>query len=85
LIESADPLTFGVIRLRFDDGYQADLDLRSVMNGAIWTNIRTDEDFFAIELNDIGSRLSWPRGAGLIELPADGLRMECERQKGSAR
>jgi hypothetical protein len=82
LIESAEALTFGVIRLRFDDGYQADLDLRP-LSGAIWANIRTEQDFFAMEIDDIGSRFSWPKGNGLTELPADGLRFECERRNKS--
>jgi hypothetical protein len=77
LLESAEPLDFGVIRLRFDDGNEADLDLRSSMQRAIWANIRTKDDFFAVEIDAHGSHLSWPKGA---ELPADGLRFECERQ-----
>jgi hypothetical protein len=81
LIVSAEPVMFGVLRVVFDDGYEGVLDLRSLMNKAIWQNIRTREDFFEIELDQIGGHLSWPKGGGATELPADGVRVACERQE----
>jgi hypothetical protein len=81
LIVSVEPVMFGVLRVVFDDGYEGVLDLRSVMGQAIWQNIRTKEDFFEVELDQIGGHLSWPKGGGATELPADGVRATCERQE----
>jgi len=55
--------------------------VRAVMGKAIWQNIRTKEDFFEVELAQFGSHLSWPKGGGVTELPADGVRATCERQE----
>jgi hypothetical protein len=85
LIEWAEPLSFGVIRLRFDDGYEADLDLRDLMKHSNWSKIQTEDDFSAVEVEEYGNHLSWPRSEGVPELPADGLREECKRQKSNAR
>ncbi|MBR1214551.1 DUF2442 domain-containing protein [Bradyrhizobium sp. JYMT SZCCT0180] len=81
LIVSAEPVMFGVLHVVFDDGYEGVLDLRSVMDRAIWQNIRTKEDFFKIELDRIGGQLFWPKGDGATELPADGIRAACEHQE----
>jgi hypothetical protein len=81
LIDSVEPVMFGVIRLVFDDGYEAVLDLRPLMTRTIWKNVRTKEDFFAVEIEEYGHHLSWPAGNGLAELPADGLRRNCEHQE----
>jgi hypothetical protein len=79
LIVTVEPVMFGVLRVVFDDGYEGVLDLRSVMDRGSWQNIRTKEDFFEVELEQFGSHLSWPKGD--TELPADGLRVTCERQE----
>ena len=81
LIVSVEPVMFGVLHVVFDDGYEGVLDMRSVMGQAIWQNIRTKEDFFEVELDQIGGYLSWPKGRGATELPADGVRVTCERQE----
>jgi hypothetical protein len=81
LIVSVEPVMFGVLRVVFDDAYESILDLRSVMGRGIWQNIRTKEDFFEVELERFGGHLSWPKGGGLTELPADGVRLDCERQE----
>lgn len=81
LIATVEPVMFGVLRVVFDDGYEGILDLRSVMGRRIWQNIRTKEDFFEVELEQFGSHLSWPKGCGATELPADGVRLTCERQE----
>jgi hypothetical protein len=81
LIANVEPVMFGVLRIVFDDGYEGVLDLRSVMGKGIWQNIRTREDFFEVELEQFGSHLSWPKGDGVTELPADGVRVACERQE----
>jgi hypothetical protein len=81
LIATVEPVMFGVLRVVFDDGYEGILDLRSDMGRGIWQNIRTREDFFEVELDQFGSDLSWPKGGGVTELPADGVRLTCERQE----
>jgi hypothetical protein len=81
LIVSVEPMMFGVQRVVFGDGYQGVLDLRSVLGQAIWQNIRTKEDFFEIELAPNGGHVSWPKGDGVTELPAEGVRATCERQE----
>jgi hypothetical protein len=81
LIACVEPVMFGVLRIVFDDGYEGVLDLRSVMGKGIWQNIRTREDFFEIEVAPNGGHVSWPKGDGMTELPADGVRLTCERQE----
>ena len=81
LIASVEPVMFGVLRVVFDDGYEGILDLRSAMGRGIWQNVRTRQDFFEVELEQFGSHLSWPKGDGATELPADGVRLTCERQE----
>jgi hypothetical protein len=81
LVVSVEPVMFGVLRVVFDDEYEGILDLRSRMGQGIWQNIRTREDFFEVELEQFGSHLSWPKGGGATELPADGVRATCERQE----
>jgi hypothetical protein len=75
------PLVVSVEPVMFDDEYEGILDLRSSMGQGIWQNIRTREDFFEVELEQFGSHLSWPKGGGATELPADGVRATCERQE----
>ena len=53
LIVSVEPVMFGVLHVVFDDEYEGVLDLRSVMGKAIWQNIRTKEDFFEVELEQV--------------------------------
>jgi hypothetical protein len=79
LIESVEPVMFGVIRLKFDDEYEGVLDLRPLMRHANWAGVKTREDFFAVQIYENGGHISWP--AGGVELPADGLRRDCERQQ----
>jgi hypothetical protein len=81
LVESVEPVMFGVIKLKFDDGYEGVLDLRPLMGRGIWSGVKTREDFFAVQIHEIGGHIFWPAGGGLTELPADGLRRECERQE----
>jgi hypothetical protein len=81
LIECVEPVMYGVIRVAFDDGYEAVLDLQPLMGRAIWKKIATKDDFLAIAIDDYGADISWPRGEGLTSLPADGVRLECERQQ----
>ena len=81
LIVSVEPVMLGVLRVVFDDGYEGVLDLRSSMGHAAWQNIRTKEDFYEVELEQFGSHIFWPKGGGAPELPADGVRVSCERQE----
>jgi uncharacterized protein DUF2442 len=83
LIESAEPVSFGIMRIWFDDGYEADLDLRDLMKHPNWSEIQTYDDFAGVEVSEYGGHLSWPRFEDVPELPADGCREECERQKQS--
>jgi hypothetical protein len=80
LLEAVEPVSFGFLRLVFDDGYESVIDLRPLMDKPLWRDVRTREDLFALELEESGDYVFWPKSE-YLQLPADGLRWDCERQQ----
>jgi hypothetical protein len=82
LVVEADAVILGVIKLVFDDGYEAILDLRPQMEKALWRNMSGWEDFENVQVEEIGSHVFWTDCTGYpIELPADSLRHAAQRQE----
>jgi len=82
LIVEAEAVILGVIKLVFDDGYEAVLDLRPQMKKALWRDMSGWEDFEQVQVEEFGSSIFWTGFSDHpIELPADGLRDAAERQE----
>jgi hypothetical protein len=82
LVVEAEAVILGVIKLVFDDGYEAILDLRPQMEKGNWKNLSCWKEFEAVQVEEFGSRIFWTDVAGhLIELPADWLRHAAEKQE----
>ncbi len=81
-IESAEPILHGVLKLSFIDGYQGILDLRPLIaKGGIFTWLQKPGNFDALKLDEYGHSISWTDAKGYeIDLSADSLRRDCERQ-----
>jgi hypothetical protein len=78
----AEAVILGVIKLVFDDGYEAILDLRPQMEKGKWKSFSGWKEFEAVQVEEFGSQLFWKDVAGhSIELPADWLRHAAERQE----
>jgi hypothetical protein len=82
LVVEAEAVILGVIKLVFDDGYEAILDLRPQMEKGIWKNLSGWKDFAIVQVEESGNHIFWMDITGYqIELPADGLRHAAERQE----
>jgi hypothetical protein len=82
LVVEAEAVILGVIKLVFDDGYEAILDLRPQMEKRIWKNLSGWKDFAIVQVEESGNHIFWMDITGYqIELPADGLRHAAERQE----
>jgi hypothetical protein len=82
LVVEAEAVILGVIKLVFDGGYEAILDLRPQMEKEIWKNCSRWKEFATVQVEELGSHIFWKDVAGCpIELPADALRHAAEKQE----
>jgi hypothetical protein len=82
LVVEAEAVILDVIKLVFDDGYEAILDLRPQMEKGNWKNLSGWKEFETVQVEEFGSHMFWTNVAGhSIELPADWLRHAAERQE----
>lgn len=81
-IKSAEPVIHGVLKLVFLDGYEGVIDLRPLLaRGKIFTWLQTPEHFAAVRVEEYGHSIGWVDDSGYeIDLGADSLRRDCERQ-----
>lgn len=81
-IELAEPVIHGVLKLVFTDGYQGVLDLRPLLaKGKVFTWLQDPANFAAVRVDEFGHSISWIDDTGYeIDLSADSLRRDCERQ-----
>jgi Protein of unknown function (DUF2442) len=81
-IKSAEPVIHGVLKIVFLDGYEGVVDLRPLIAiGKIFTWLQKPENFAAVQVEEYGHSISWIDANGYeIDLGADGLRRDCERQ-----
>ena len=81
-IKSAEVVIHGVLKIEFLDGYEGVLDLRPLIaSGRIFTWLQKPENFADFKIEEYGHAISWFDSDGHeIDLGADGLRRDCERQ-----
>ncbi|MGO9743596.1 MAG: DUF2442 domain-containing protein [Roseiarcus sp.] len=81
-ITLAEPVIHGVLKIRFDDGYEGVVDLRPLIaKGKVFSWLETPAHFAAVRVDEFGHSLSWLDGQGYtIDLSADSLRRDAERQ-----
>lgn len=68
-IKSVKPLSDACLRVRWDNGRTADLDLRDLLKKPAFRHLR-GQGFHKIELGEWGHSVRWPEG---VELGADEL------------
>ncbi|MCJ2014477.1 DUF2442 domain-containing protein [Methylobacterium sp. J-076] len=81
-VTSAEPVIHGVLKLVFVDGYEGVVDLRPLLaKGKVFGWLRTPENFRTVRIDEYGHSISWTDDSGyVVDLSADGLRRDCERQ-----
>lgn len=81
-IASAEPVIPGVLKFVFLDGYEGVVDLRPLIAaGRVFAWLQRSDNFAAIRLDEHGHSVSWTDSDGYeIDLSADSLRRDCERQ-----
>lgn len=81
-LAKADPVIHGVLKLVFLDGYEGVVDLRPLLTqGNVFTWLRDPAHFDAVRVDEFGHSISWVDDTGYtIDLAADSLRRDCERQ-----
>ncbi len=81
-IKSAEPVIHGVLKLVFLDGYEGVVDLRPLIaQGKIFKWLQDPKNFGAVQVDEYGHSISWMDATGdEIDLGADSLRRDCERQ-----
>ncbi len=81
-IKRAEPILHGVLKIVFLDGYEGIVDLRPLIaKGGVFTWLQKAKNFRSLKLDDFGHSISWTDAKGYeIDLGADSLRRDCERQ-----
>jgi hypothetical protein len=81
-INIADPIIPGVLKLVFQDGYEGVVDLRPLLlKGGVFSALQDPVRFAQVKVDDFGHSIGWTDNDGYeIDLSADGLRRDCERQ-----
>jgi hypothetical protein len=81
-IVEAQPVIYGVLKIKFDDGYEGVVDLRPLIaKGRVFEWLSAPQHFSAVKVDEFGHSVSWLDGQGYtIDLSADSLRRDAERQ-----
>ena len=82
-IVEAQAVIHGVLRIKFDDGYEGVVNLRPLIaKGKVFAWLSTPEHFAAVRIDEFGHSVSWLDDGGYtIDLSADSLRRDAERQR----
>jgi hypothetical protein len=82
-IVEAQAVIHGVLRIKFDDGYEGVIDLRPLIaKRKVFAWLSTPEHFAAVRIDEFGHSVSWLDDGGYtIDLSADSLRRDAERQR----
>jgi hypothetical protein len=82
-IVEAQAVIHGVLKVKFDDGYEGVVDLRRVIaKGKVFAWLSAPERFAAVRIDEFGHSVSWVDDKGyVIDLSADSLRRDAERQR----
>ncbi len=81
-IASAEAVIHGVLKIVWTDGYEGVVDLRPVIDrGRIFTYLQEPAHFRKVTVDEYGHSIGWINDEGYeIDLGADSLRRDCERQ-----
>jgi hypothetical protein len=81
-IKTAEPIIPGVLKLVFLDGYEGVVDLRPLLSkGGVFSPLQDPARFSRIKVDEFGHSVGWIADDGYeVDLSADGLRRDCERQ-----
>jgi hypothetical protein len=81
-IASADVIIHGVLKIVFKDGYEGVVDLRPLIaKRGVFEWLRDPKHFEHLTVDEYGHSLGWIDSEGYeIDLGADSLRRDCERQ-----
>ena len=81
-IKTAEPIIPGVLKLVFQDGYEGVVDLRPLLSkGGVFVPLHDPARFATVKVDEFGHSVSWSNDDGYeVDLSADGLRRDCERQ-----
>ena len=81
-IIAAEPVIRGVVKLVFNDGYEGVVDLRPLITqGRVFKCLQKPKNFLKLQLEEYGHHIFWIDDRGQeIDLGADGLRRDAERQ-----
>jgi hypothetical protein len=81
-IKTAEPIIHGVLKIVYLDGYEGVVDLRPlVAKGGLFAFLQDPARFAQVKVDEYGHSLGWIDDEGDdIDLSADGLRRDCERQ-----
>ena len=82
-VVEAQPVIHGVLRVKFDDGYEGVVDLRPLIaKGKVFAWLSAPEHFAAVRIDEFGHSISWMDDKGyVIDFSADSLRRDAERQR----
>ena len=78
----AEPVIHGVLKIVWNDGYEGIVDLRpTIARGRIFTHLQNAKNFSKVRVSEFGHSVGWTNDDGYeVDLSADGLRRDCERQ-----
>ena len=81
-IKSAEPVIHGVLKIVFFDGHEGVVDLRPLLSrGKVFTWLQQPDHFASVRVDEYGHSISWVDASGYtIDLGADSLRRDCDRQ-----
>jgi Protein of unknown function (DUF2442) len=81
-VVEARPVSHGVLKVKFDDGYEGVVDLRPLIaKGKVFACLSAPEHFAAVRIDEFGHSVSRLDDHGYaIDLSADSLRRDAARQ-----
>ena len=81
-VVEARPVIHGVLKIKFDDGYEGVVDLRPLIaKGKVFAWLNAPEHFAAVRVDEFGHSVSWVGEEGYtVDLSANSLRRDAERQ-----
>ena len=81
-ITAAEPITHGVLKVAWSDGYEGVVDLRTIMaDGEIFESIRDPASFQNVRVENYGHSIYWgDEGEEDVDFGCDRLREMAEEQ-----
>jgi hypothetical protein len=81
-ISSAEPVIHGVLKVTWNDGYTAVVDLRPIITrGNVFTYLQDPQNFQKVRVGEHGHAVFWINERGdEIDFGTDALRQRAERQ-----